>query len=132
MNRKFKYNLKVPIELLRPHEKTTNEHVSYWNKMYIEKSFIPAVAVSDQNMIIDGHHRIEMCKKNGIEIINVCQFDYLNPNLILESNENIVKNNIINNAKIGKLFNSKTTKHFLNDEGELKEIFEYQKKYSLL
>ena len=36
MKRKFKYNLKVPIELLRPHEKTTNEHVSYWNKMYIE------------------------------------------------------------------------------------------------
>ena len=52
MKRKFKYNLKVPIELLRPHEKTTNEHVSYWNKMYIEKSFIPAVAVSEENIII--------------------------------------------------------------------------------
>ena len=36
--------------------------------MYINKSFIPAVAVSDQKMIIDGHHRVEMCKKNGISI----------------------------------------------------------------
>ena len=132
MSKEFKYIKNVSIELLLPHEQTQHNIVSYWNNMYINKSFIPAVAVSDQNMIIDGHHRIEMCKKNGIEIINVCQFDYLNPNLILESNENIVKNNIINNAKIGKLFNSKTTKHFLNDEGELKEIFEYQKKYSLL
>ena len=64
MKRKFKYNLSVPIELLRPHEKTTNEHVSYWNKMYIEKSFIPAVAVSEENIIIDCHRLYLKCGRN--------------------------------------------------------------------
>ena len=131
MKKEFKYIKNVPIELLLPHERIQSHLVNYWDDMYINKSFIPAVAVSDQKMIIDGHHRVEMCKKNGIKIINVCQFEYLNPNLILKGDKKIIKNEIIFNAEIGKLYTSKTTKHFVNDEGVLKEIFEYQKKYSL-
>ena len=131
MKKEFKYIKNVPIEFLIPHEQIQSHIVNYWKNMYINKSFIPAVAVSDQKMIIDGHHRVEMCKKNGIKIINVCQFEYLNPNLILKGDKNIIKNEIIFNAEIGKLYTSKTTKHFVNDEGVLKEIFEYQKKYSL-
>ena len=131
MKKVIKYVKNVPIELLIPHEATERTTVQYWNAMYNNKSFIPAVAVSDQKMIIDGHHRVEMCKKNGIKIINVCQFEYLNPKLILKGGKNIIKNEIIFNAEIGKLYTSKTTKHYMVDEGELKEIFEYQKKYSL-
>jgi len=131
MKKEFKYIKNVPIELLLPHEQIQSHIVNYWDDMYINKSFIPAVAVSDQKIIIDGHHRVEMCKKNGIKIINVCQFEYLNPNLILKGGKNIIKNEIIFNAEIGELYTSKTTKHYVNDEGGLKEIFEYQKKYSL-
>ena len=92
MKNGFQYIKNVPIELLLPHERIQSHLVNYWDDMYINKSFIPAVAVSDQKMIIDGHHRVEMCKKNGIKIINVCQFEYLNPKLILKGGKNIIKN----------------------------------------
>jgi len=131
MKEGFKYIKSVPIEFLIPHEQIQSHIVNYWKNMYINKSFIPAVAVSDQKMIIDGHHRIEMCKENGIRIINVCQFEYFNPNLILKGDKNIKKNEIIFNAEIGRLYASKTTKHYIVNEDELKEIFEYQKRYSL-
>ena len=130
MKKGIKYIKYVPIELLIPHEATERTTVQYWNTMYKNKSFIPAVAVSDQNMIIDGHHRLEMCQQNGIKIINVCQIDYLDSNLILKGN--FIKNDILKYVKDGKLFNSKTTQHYFKEEGILKELFEYQKKYSLL
>jgi len=129
MKKGIKYIKDVPIELLIPHEATERTTVQYWNTMYKNKSFIPAVAVSDQNMIIDGHHRVEMCQQNGIKIINVCQIDYLDSNLILKGN--FIKTDILKCVKDGKLFNSKTTQHYFNEEGVLKELFEYQKKYSL-
>lgn len=130
MKRKFKYNLKVPIELLRPHEKTTNEHVSYWNKMYIEKSFIPAVAVSEENIIIDGHHRIEMCKQNGIKVVNVCQFQYFDPGIIVKGNF-INKEEVLYSALSGKLLEPQSSKHFINIDGSYIKIIDIHKKYSL-
>ena len=54
MKKEFKYIKNVPIELLLPHEQIQSHIVNYWDDMYINKSFIPAVAVSDQKMIIDG------------------------------------------------------------------------------
>ena len=129
MKKGIKYIKDVPIELLIPHEATERTTVQYWSAMYNNKSFIPAVAVSDQNMIIDGHHRLEMCIQNDVEVINVCQIDYLNSNLIVQGAFN--KKDILNNVNNGKLFNSKTTQHYFNEEGVLKELFEYQKKYSL-
>ena len=130
MKKVIKYVKNVPIKLLIPHEATERTTVQYWNDMYNTKSFIPAVAVSDQNMIIDGHHRIEMCRQNGVKVINVCQIDYLDSNLIVQGAFN--KKDILKNVNHGKLFNSKTTQHYLKKEGVLKELFEYQKLFSLL
>lgn len=130
MKKVIKYVKNVPIELLIPHEATERTTVQYWNAMYNNKSFIPAVAVSEKNMIIDGHHRLEMCRQNGIEVINVCQVDYLNSNLIVQGN--FIKKDILKNVNHGKLFNSKTTQHYFKEKGVLKELFEYQKLYSLL
>ncbi|MDG1848842.1 MAG: hypothetical protein P8J35_09410 [Candidatus Marinimicrobia bacterium] len=128
---KFKYIVGVSIELLIPHEKTMNKHVNYWNNMYLSKSFIPAVAVSEENIIIDGHHRIEMCKQNGVKEVNLCEFDYFDPTIIVKGNY-MSKDKVFNSAITGSLLDPQTSTHYIDIDGEFRKIIDIQKKYSLV
>ena len=119
MKKEFKYIKNVPIELLLPHEQIQSHIVNYWDDMYINKSFIPAVAVSEENIIIDGHHRIEMCKQNGVKVVNVCQFQYFDPGIIIKGNF-INKEEVFYSALSGILLEPQSSQHFINIYGSTK------------
>ena len=74
----------------------------------------------ETHMIIDGHHRYFALKELGIEKIPVTLINYFSEKIKTDDNNSFSKNEIIENAKKGNLYEPKSTKHLIYCEKESK------------
>ena len=119
-NNNFKCILKtVDIDNLLTHEivyeESSNLLYNYLLSLNGEKT-IPSIIVDDKtNIIIDGHHRLNVLKKLGVKEIQVTAIDYLEQNNIIVNPEDlsITKEIVIQHGLIRNNFKPKTTQHML-------------------
>ena len=109
----------ISLHKLYPHEEILldrlNGLVAYIKSLspYI---IIPSIIVcSKTQTIIDGHHRYYALKKLNLNIAPVTQINYLSKKIVTNTDNSIIKNNIIDTAKKRKLFSPKTTEHKIKD-----------------
>ena len=114
----------IDINLLMPHEKIVSDkkeilknNLKYKDDYCIISSII---ACKDSNVIIDGHHRYFALKELGIKKIPVTVINYFSDKIKTDENNTFSKYDIIDNAKKGLLYESKSTKHLIFCERQLK------------
>ena len=79
----FKLNIEyLPIKALKPYEKNARKHnkedVSVIMKSIEKYGFSDPIGIwSDNNIIVEGHGRVEACKKLGIKEVPVIRLDHL-------------------------------------------------------
>lgn len=79
----FKLNIEyLPIKALKPYEKNARKHnkedVSVIMKSIEKYGFSDPIGIwSDKNIIVEGHGRVEACKKLGIKEVPVIRLDHL-------------------------------------------------------
>ena len=107
----------ININNIKIHENVVTENMIAFEQ-YLTKSqnyLIPSILVSEEMVLIDGHHRLELLKKMGYNQIPVTIIDYHNP-IILTHNDHekqISKELVINTALSGNTLPPKTTRHIL-------------------
>ena len=107
----------IDINLLFPHEKVIadKKEILKANLKYKDDSVIISsiIICSESKMIIDGHHRYFALKELGLEKIPVTMINYFSDKIITDKNDSLMKNDIIENALSGKLYEPKSTKHLI-------------------
>lgn len=79
----FKLNIEyLPVKALKPYEKNARKHnkedVSVIMKSIEKYGFSDPIGIwSDNNIIVEGHGRVEACKKLGIKEVPVIRLDHL-------------------------------------------------------
>ncbi len=107
----------IEIHHLKPHEKVFLEKVEIIQKLFHNNIYQlrPVVIDLKSKMIIDGHHRYEALKRSGCLLCPCIEIDYLQASIIaLEggaSGKELNKNEIINSALNGFIFDQKFTYH---------------------
>ena len=118
----------VDVTLLIPHEDINeNNFVEIKNSIFNEGVIkLPIVVDKSTNIIIDGHHRLKVFKELKIKVIPVFYTNYSDEKIILRSwfwsGTMLTKNDILQAAKTGKIFPSKTTKHMYKSRDGLVHI----------
>lgn len=79
----FKLNIEyLPVKALKPYDKNARKHnkedVSVIMKSIEKYGFSDPIGIwSDNNIIVEGHGRVEACKKLGIKEVPVIRLDHL-------------------------------------------------------
>jgi L-serine kinase (ADP) len=115
------------IDKLLPHEKVCSLRLKEIKSEIIQKQAIFPILVEQKfNIILDGHHRFEVCKILGFSKIPVYLVDYSNDELIKVShwqkNQKVTKKQIIDIALKKQLLPPKTSKHKILINLKLKSI----------
>ena len=112
----------IDIQTILPHEEIITERfnklLQYINSLENTK-IIPAIIVDYKtNILIDGHHRLEVFKVLNINKIPVIYIDYLHPNIIINPNNKISRDDVINSVNNNILLPPKSTQHMIIDEDD--------------
>ena len=114
----------IDINLVLPHEKVIiNKKEILKNNLSYKDDFviISTIILCNENyVIIDGHHRFFALKELGIKKIPVTLINYFSEKIKTDDNNSFSKNEIIENAKKGNLYEPKSTKHLIYCEKESK------------
>lgn len=115
MNKRIKL---IPINLLKPHEKTSAARLKFvLTDIKTRKIIInPVVADRATYTLLDGHHRLAALKKIKAKKIPVYLVDYQKIKVILRRKKFIspqIKHEVLARSFFGKLFPVKTTKHLV-------------------
>jgi len=109
----------VNIKKLKQHEKIDLAHLSEL-KAIIKRANVfkePIIVDKQYLVVLDGHHRLNICKQLGLSKIPCVFVDYLNDSKIKVTTRRkgykITKGNIVNMALQSKVFPKKTTKHYI-------------------
>ena len=113
----------VPVETLLPHEKIVEHRVDNLEKMTLRwRAYTKPLLVDRKTgTILDGHHRTSVAKRLELLCLPCVLVDYLEddrvslsvwPNSGIES---IQKEEVIEAALSGNLFEPKTSRHLLSD-----------------
>ena len=109
----------VDVDTLKCHEEVVeNRLVSFFDylKTLDGDILISSIIVCDETMIIiDGHHRYHALKKFGLKKIPVTFVKYNSPEIKAYYDDRILKSDIINNVKRGRIFPAKSSKHVIFD-----------------
>jgi len=113
---KFDY---ININDILCHEKIINERSNALEK-YIKTlentKIIPAIIIEDKhNILIDGHHRLNVFKKLKFEKIPVLYINYSHPNIIVNPNNSLKSIDVINAAITHNYLEPKSTQHMIID-----------------
>jgi histidinol-phosphate/aromatic aminotransferase/cobyric acid decarboxylase-like protein len=113
---KFDY---ININDILCHEKIINER-SIALENYIQTlentKIIPAILIDYQNnILIDGHHRLSVFKKLNYDKIPVLYINYSHPNIIVNPNNLLKTNDVINAALTKNYLEPKSTQHMIID-----------------
>ena len=103
----------INVDELIPHEKVVeNKNILKYNLKYRDKSIIISsiIICRKSNVIIVGHHRFTALKAN-FNKIPVTKINYLSEKIRVCDDNSILKEDVIDNAKKGKLYEPKSTKH---------------------
>ncbi len=117
----------IPLSDLRPHEEFTEDSVrSLAYKIRRAARFTTPVCVDEEyRIILDGHHRAEALKRIGCRLVPAYLFPYPSNEVSVTiwpgcGRESITEQEIINAARAGRKFPSKTSRHIFHTA--LKEV----------
>jgi len=113
---KFDY---IDIDNILCHEKIINERSNALEK-YINTleniKIIPAIIIEHKNnILIDGHHRLNVFKQLKFTKIPVLYINYYHPNIIVNPNNLLTINDVINAALSNNYLEPKSTQHMIID-----------------
>lgn len=112
----------VDINKLRCHEMVCAERLGQVKNDLLKRNYIkkPIVVDRKNNIILDGHHRVDALRQLGAKKVPAHLVDYLSNDVrVTLRRRNIffqdTKQAVINCCAQGKLFPPKTTKHVINN-----------------
>tara|TARA_B110000014_G_scaffold200837_1_gene150414 strand:- start:10 stop:417 length:408 start_codon:yes stop_codon:yes gene_type:complete len=113
----------VPVETLLPHEKVEEHRVDNLEKMTLRwRAYTKPLLVDRKTgTILDGHHRTKVAVRMELQCLPCVLVDYLEDDGISVSvwpnsgRESIQKEEVIEAALSGNLFEPKTSRHMLSD-----------------
>jgi hypothetical protein len=111
----MKYKL-LPLNLLKPHEKTAKRALAKLKARLLAEGFLinPVIIENKHFIILDGHHRVQALKDLGFKNIPVHLVNYSDKNIKVNPRRKeikISKDIIIQEVLNQKLFPYKTSKH---------------------
>jgi ParB-like chromosome segregation protein Spo0J len=123
----------VNISSLRPHERIDASRLRSLKNEIFSDGFLKKPIVVDEktNVIIDGHHRVEVLHLLGCIKIPVCYVEYMDNKIGLRSNIRdieITKDKVIEAALNKNLFDPKSTWHYIRLKNGVKHISHIQKR----
>jgi ParB-like chromosome segregation protein Spo0J len=119
----------VDVNKLNEHEEIDQDNLIKVKEAITRAGFFKEpIIVDKENMIVlDGHHRLNMCKQLGLKKIPCMLVDYLKDKKIrVESRRKgfiITKQAVVDKAKSKTLFPNKTTRHFIPKRVKKMKIF---------
>ena len=113
----------VPIEALVPHEKVEEHRVDNLEKMTLRwKAYTKPLLVDRKTgTILDGHHRTKVAERLGLQCLPCVLVNYLEDDRVTLSvwpncgRDSLEKEEVIDTAHSGNLFEPKTSRHMLSD-----------------
>ncbi|MBI3887721.1 ParB N-terminal domain-containing protein [Candidatus Microgenomates bacterium] len=112
----------LDISKLKCHERVDKDHVEEIKELIIKAGYFKKPIIVDKKSltILDGHHRYSALKEMGAKVIPCQLIDYKDVDVrVYLRRKNIlmdmIKDFVILNAKSGKLFPRKTTRHLLKN-----------------
>jgi len=113
----------VPIEILRPHEKTIPKKVDELEKMTNRwKAYVlPLVVDKNTGVILDGHHRHQVSIRLNLQCLPCVLVDYFGDETVeLDvwpncGRDSLTKEEVVEAGLNGALFSPKTSRHRLSD-----------------
>lgn len=110
----------VSVDRLLPHEEFIPERHSKLHdylKSIDQSCSIPAIIVcSETYLVIDGHHRLSVMKKLGIEKIPCLLVNYQHKDIIVNPYQPVTKDAVIQSATEQKFLAPKSTAHMIVDK----------------
>jgi ParB-like chromosome segregation protein Spo0J len=109
----------VDVDRLSEHEEIDKDNLERVKETITKKGYFkePIVVDKENMVVLDGHHRLNMCRQLGLKKIPCMLVDYLKDKKIrVESRREgftITKEAVVEKAKSQTLFPNKTTRHFI-------------------
>lgn len=120
----------LPIELLRPHERTKERLVDQLAEEIRRDGFLRKAILVDRETltVLDGHHRIEALRRLGCKRIPCLLINYLSPRVDVggSGEKNISKEQVVEAGVRGRLMPPKTTRHLISLEGKIMHVSEIE------
>ncbi len=103
---------------LLPHEQIIPGHLEEIIQFFDKVGTVPPILIDSRSkVILDGHHRFNMARHRGLEIIECFQVDYRNDSRIrvldMRNNCTLSKDAVLEAAFTRTLFPPKTSKHLI-------------------
>jgi ParB-like chromosome segregation protein Spo0J len=126
----------IELGKLKPHEEADSEHLRKLKEEIKSDGILKfAVTVSkNENIIIDGHHRVAALKELGCAIIPAVFVDYNSSNIEVLSwkdDKQLKKEDIIKAGLSLKKLPPKTSKHMIKIGGVLNHISAIEKRVNI-
>jgi len=117
----------LKIEELKEHEEIRPDYCEALKNEILTDGILKMPIAIDKNtyIILDGHHRLQALKRIGCTRIPCVLVDYQSPQIKVipwREGEHITKEIVIETALSGRKMASKTSKHMILLNGELKHI----------
>jgi hypothetical protein len=117
----------IKIDDLKEHEEIRPDYLEELKNQIVSDGILKMPIAVDKKtyVILDGHHRLQALRKIGCTKIPVVLVDYQSPNIKVigwRQGESITKEIIVDTALTGRKMPSKTSKHMIILNGELKHI----------
>jgi len=99
---------------LRPHEETDKARQAEILREILRHGGVHPLVVSEDFVVLDGHHRLACLKLLGVEKIPVFVVDYFGNGISVSPRRGAIlvsKELVVKRAKSGRLFPHKTTRH---------------------
>ncbi|CAE7311468.1 cobD [Symbiodinium sp. CCMP2592] len=113
----------VHIDDLKPHEEVLKDRATKLQEYVrdLPVKILPAIIVDSQyDVVIDGHHRLELFKAAGMTIVPAVSVNYEHPDILVNPpglRPDISKEQVINSAMKGHTLEPKTTQHLVRSRG---------------
>jgi len=114
----------VHIDDLLPHEEVLQDRAGKLQEYVKElpRKILPAIIVDSQfQVVIDGHHRLELFRQAGMQIVPVVSLNYEHEDILVNppgpGSQGVSKETVIGTATKGKLLAPKSTQHMVRSRG---------------
>jgi len=114
----------VHIDDLLPHEQVLTDRASKLQDYVrdLPKKILPAIIVDSRyQVVIDGHHRLELFRSAGMTIVPAVSVNYEHEDILVnppgDERKGISKESVIGSAVKGKLLTPKSTQHMVRSRG---------------
>lgn len=118
--------MKNTITMVDVHKLISHERVNHGRLIEVRTLvrnqgvlYEPVIVDRESNVILDGHHRVQVLRELGVKRVPVCYVNYRSPSVRVYFRRkkllmDFIKRVVIEEAKRGALFPFKTTRHILD------------------